>query len=485
MPETRKNPVFDHDCLRDVLARLAPAEMAFAAGYPGDPDVRQPVHTVYGGAHLFMPDTISRLGAAARRTQAEYAPDWAAFARAIGLAGAERLPSLPAQRARLEALIASDPEAARRTEPAAWLAHQIHARTLAKLEREPVEDYRIDFEDGYGVRPDAEEDAHAIAAGEAMARAHKAGALPPFCGIRLAPLTVARAARAARTLERFTGALLTDTGGALPAGFVVTLPKVTSPAEVEALVLLLARLEQAHGLAAGELRCELMLETPQAILGADGRVPLRALVAAAGGRCRGVHVGVYDYTAALGIAAADQSLAHPAAAFARQVAQAALAGSGVTLSDGAHTKLPLPAHRAAEGVTLTPAQLEANRTAVHGAWRSHFEAVRRALREGWAQGWDLHPAQLPTRHAAVIAHHLEGLDEAAARLRAFVERAGAAGAHEGTMDDAATGQGLLNFFVRGLATGALVEADVAGTGLTPEELRSRDFARILATRVKH
>jgi hypothetical protein len=478
-------PVFDDDCMRDVMSRLAASEQAFASAHPGAPPARQPVHTVYGGAQLFGDDTAARLGHAARRAMETYAPDWATFARAIGLAAAERLPSLPGERASLEARIAADAEGARRAEPAAFLAQQIHVRTLARLEREPVEDYRVDFEDGYGVRGDAEEDGHAVATAEAMARAQAAGTLPPFIGIRIKPLTVASARRAARTLELFTNTLLARTGGTLPANFVVTLPKVARIAEVETLVGLLERLERAHALAPGTLRCELMLETPQAILDEDGRVPLRALVAAAGGRCRGVHLGVYDYTAALGVAAADQGLAHPAAVFARQVAQVALAGSDVTLSDGALTALPIAPHRAPENGALTPVQLEANRKAVHGAWRTHFEAVRRALREGWAQGWDLHPAQLPTRHAAVIAHYLEGRDEATTRLRALVERAARVSVHDGAMDDAATGQGLLNFFVRGLASGALTEPEVLATGLTLAELHSGDFTRIVIARARN
>jgi len=249
--------------------------------------------------------------------------------------------------------------------------------------------------------------------------------------------------------------------------------------------VLLERLERAHGLAPLTLRCELMLETPQAILGEDGRVPLRALVAAAGGRCRGVHFGVYDYTAALGVAAADQGLGHPAAVFARQVAQVALAGSGVTLSDGAVTRLPI-------APTARPkrrrAHTGAGRSEPRGGARRVAHALRggaAALREGWAQGWDLHPAQLPTRHAAVIAHYLEGRDEATARLRALVERAARVCVHGDAMDDAATGQGLLNFFVRGIASGALTESEALATGLTLEELRSRDFTRIVGARTRH
>jgi hypothetical protein len=50
-------------------------------------------------------------------------------------------------------------------------------------------------------------------------------------------------------------------------------------------------------------------------------------------------------------------------------------------------------------------------------------------------------------------------------------------------DDAATGQGLLNYFLRGINSGAIAEADAAAmTGLTLEELAGRSFVTILKTR---
>lgn len=474
--------VLDGEATRALMARLATANQQFAAAYPGDSLDRQPVHTVYGGAHLFARDTFARVRSAARESLAAYAPDFATFARAVGLAGCERLPSVPVERAKLEARLAADPEAVRRTEPHAHLAHVVYARMLEKLEREPVEDYRIDFEDGYGHRSDAEEDGHALACAEATAGAMADGAMPPYFGIRIKPFTEELRARGVRTLDLFLATLLAKSGGALPAQFVVTLPKVTIPEQVEALVALFELLETKHGLAPGVLRCEIMVETTQSVIAPDGRVPLRGLVAAAKGRCRGAHLGVYDYTASCSVTALHQGPEHPACGFARQVMQAALAGTGVTISDGSVPRLPVPPHRASEGAALTPAQLEVNREAVHGAWRQHTESVRRALREAYYQGWDLHPAQLPTRHAAVIAFFLEGRDEAATRLRRFVERAAQATVLGTVFDDAATGQGLLNFFLRGLACGALTEAEALGTGLTLEELRGRNFAAILKAR---
>jgi citrate lyase beta subunit len=439
------------------------------------PSRRRPVHTVYGGAHLFTHDVAARLGRAALGSLDEWAPDFATLARAVRLPGSERLPAVPADRRRLAERIAADPAAVRRAEPQAFLALATWERTRERLEREPVEDYRADFEDGFGLRSDDEEDACAAAVAEAMARGMAEHTLPAFTGIRVKPFTERSHARAARTLERFFAALARHAPGACPANFAVTLPKVTHAAQVAALADCCDALERAHGLPAGAIAIELMVETPASVLASDGTVPLRGFVEAARGRCRGAHFGAYDYTAACGVAAAHQSLSHPACVFARQVMVAALAGSGVTLSDGAVTRLPVPPHRAGPGAPLSPAMAEANRAAVHEGWRVHFDEVRRAMREGFDQGWDLHPAQLVTRHAAVVSFYLEGRDEAAARLAAFVERAAQASRHGAIVEDAATGLGLLNFFRRALACGALTEDEAAVGGVSREDLLRGDF----------
>jgi citrate lyase beta subunit len=464
------------------LARSQAGEPAQPAALPGP--VRQPVHTVYGGAHLFTHDVAPRLGQAALRALDEWAPDFVTLARAVRLAGAERLPAVTAERQRLAGRMASGDAAARRAEPAAALAWETFERTRERLSREPVEDYRIDFEDGFGRRPDAEEDEQAGRVAAELARGLAAGTLPASVGIRIKPFTAASWERAARTLERLIEALVPAAGGRLPEPFLVTLPKVTQASQAAALADACDALERRHGLAAGALGIELMVETPGSVLGPDGAVPLRGFVAAARGRCRGVHFGAYDYTAACGIAAAHQSLSHPACAFARQVLRVALAGTGVALSDGAVTRLPVGPHRDAPGAPLSPGRREANRAAVHEGWRVHFDEVRRALREGFDQGWDLHPAQLVTRHAAVVSHYLEAREEAAARLAAFVEGAARATRHGALVEDEATGQGLLNFFLRALACGALTEAEVLAGGLTLEDLRERSFARIAARRAR-
>ncbi|HET7226389.1 MAG TPA: phosphoenolpyruvate kinase [Candidatus Eisenbacteria bacterium] len=465
----------------DVFARLTEANRRIATAYPGERGNRQPVHTVYGGAHLFTHDIAHKLGAAALRSLQEFAPEFGTFARAIGLAGHETVPHGLDDLAEMRRRLAEDPERVHREHRAAWLAHTVYQRVITKLESEPVEDYRIDFEDGYGYRSDDEEDHHAAEAGRAVANGVAQRTLPPFIGIRIKPFTEELGERSLRTLERFVDALAA-TEGTLPPNFVVTLPKITAPEQVETLVEVLELIEATHQLPPGAIMIELMIETPQSVLGVDGRVALPALVAAARGRCRGAHFGTYDYTAGLSITAQYQQPQHPACDFARHVVQVALAGTGVTISDGATTVMPVPVHRAAAGATLSPEQIEDNVRAVHHAWRAHYEDVRSSLRNAYYQGWDLNPAQLPTRYAAVFAFFLEARAEAAERLRRFVDNAAQATRLGTIFDDAATGQGLLNFFMRGINCGALTEEEALATGLTLAELRSRSFVKIMAAR---
>jgi citrate lyase beta subunit len=399
---------------------------------------------------LFRADTAPRLGAAARRALTESA--------------------------------ASPGELARVLEIPPLLAGRVYALILDKLTREPVEDFRIDFEDGYGNRPDVEEDAHAAGAAKEVAEGMRSGTLPPYIGIRIKPLNEELRHRSLRTLELFVEALVSD-GGMVPANFTVTLPKITIPEQVEHAAGAVAALEQRLGLAEGVVSLELMVEMPQAILDAEGRCPLLALVAAGGGRVRGAHFGTYDYTAGLTITAAHQRMRHPACDFAKHMMQVALAGSGVWLSDGATGIMPVARHRIAAGETLTDVQIEENRAGVHRAWKLHYDDARHSLEGGFYQGWDLHPAQLPTRYAAVFTFFLEGLDAAAQRLRNFLAKAAQATLVGDVFDDAATGQGLLNYFLRGVTSGAIPQAEAAAmTGLTLEELAGRSFVRILTNR---
>jgi len=473
------------DSLRDIFAPLQRAHEAFASRYPGPKGDRQPVHTVYGGAHLFRSDTAKRLGEKALEALDEYAPDFISFAKAIEVPGSQNLGGSP-DSAALTKSIQANPGAARKDNPHAWFAYALYQRVREKLRREPVEDFRIDFEDGFGNRPDEEEDRFAAAAAGELAAGLTAGSLPPFIGLRIKPFNEELRNRSIRTLDIFLTELLAKTGGKLPQNFFITLPKVTIPEESAALAAICSRLESALGLRAGMLQVELMIETPQSIFNARGELNLLPLAAAAQGRCVGAHFGTYDYTAGRGITAAHQHMMHFACDFAKEAMQVAYAGTGIWLSDGATNILPVPVHHSgANASPLTAGQIEDNRRAVHAAWKLHFEHIRHSLVNGFYQGWDLHPAQLATRYAAVYSFFLESLDAASERLRNFIEKAAQATLVGEVFDDAATGQGLLNYFLRAINCGAITAEEAQRlTGLTRDEFRSASFVKILDGRKK-
>jgi citrate lyase beta subunit len=377
------------DDYAELDTRLAAHDAHLRARYPGERPGRQPVHTVYVPADRVTPDLVEQWGADA-------------------LTALDGHPPLP-------------------------FPAPLEQRVRAKLAAEPIEDLRVDFEDGYGIRDDATEDAAVRSAAAAL----RDGVLPPFVGIRMKSLEAATRHRALRTLDLF---LSTYEGP-----FTVTLPKVSDPVQVATMVALCEKLEAAYGLAAGVLRFEVQIELPAAVVGADGAATVARLITAAGGRCTGLHYGTYDYSAAAGIAAAFQSMDHPAADHAKAVMQAAAAGTGVRLSDGSTNVLPVG----------TPDE-------VHAAWALHARLVRRSLERGFYQGWDLHPAQLPTRFAATYGFFADGRDAAVTRLRRYLDRRSG-----GILDEPATARALAAFLLRGLDCGALDQSDV---GFTRTEL---------------
>src|SRR5687767_8502069 len=471
------------DFLKPIVENLSKANQSAALSYPGETGHRQPVHTVYGGAHLFRADTAKRLGQLAERALAENAGDFVVFARALGLPLSGGLPDVLDYATGLKNRLEADSGAVREGNKPAWLAYTIFTRVQEKLKREPVEDFRIDFEDGYGNRPDAEEDGHAESAAAEVAKGIDAGTLPPFIGIRIKPFNEELRARSFRTLDIFVSNLVERNNGQLPDNFVVTLPKITIPEQVAALVALLKQLEKKTGLDEGSLKFEMMIETTQSIINHRGQLNLPLLLGEAQGRCIAAHFGTYDYTAGCSITAAHQHMLHAACDFAKQMMQVSFAGTGVWLSDGATNIMPVAPHRAAEGGTLTQEQIDENRETVHRAWKLHYDHIQHSLVSAFYQGWDLHPAQLPTRYAAVYAFFLESLDAASERLKNFVEKAAKATLVGDVFDDAATGQGLLNYFLRAVNCGAITEAEaVERSGLTLPELGSASFVKILKNR---
>ncbi|HET8961326.1 DUF6986 family protein [Nocardioides sp.] len=392
-------PGVDVDALTaEIDKALNKADAALARDYPGERAGRQPVHTVYVPADRIEPDLLASYANEAQMSIVE--------------SGAEFLDVLGGD-------------------------EDLVGRVLAKLEREAIEDLRIDFEDGYGVRSDDEEDEAVRAAAGVLAQWVREGKAPPFHGIRFKSLEQPTRGRGLRTLALFLEALTGEVG--LPPGFVVTLPKVTSVDQVAAMTLAAERLEQDLALPPGALRFELQVEASQAVLGSDGTVTVARMIHAAAERCVGLHFGTYDYSADLGIAPSQQSMEHPAADHAKALMQAAAAGTGVRLSDGSSNVLPV-----------------GDAEAMRAGWANHLRLVRRSLERGFYQGWDLHPAQLPTRYAATFSFFRDGLEPAIERLRAYRKA-------EATQiaDEPATVRALAAFLLRGLDCGAISDAEVA------------------------
>ena len=381
--------------------QLADTDRLLELHYPGDDGSRQPIHTVYVPADGFTPSLPGEWGAEATAT-----------AEAHG--GLEHLCILLGQ--------------------APGLAAAVARRVAAKLADEPVEDLRLDFEDGYGNRGDDAEDADAVAAARRVAEAVAVGTAPPFIGIRIKSLAAESRTRGLRTLDLFISSLVES--GELPEGLVLTLPKVSTVAQVQAMDYAVSRLEQVHGLPPGRLRFEVQVETPRLILGPEGTSPVARLPHVVPGRISALHYGTYDYAAALQIPAEYHSMEHPAADFAKEVMQLAVAGTGIRLSDGSTNIIPL-----GDGVP--------------DAWKLHGRLVRRSLERGLYQGWDLHPAQLPSRFAANYAFYRSGLPAAAARLRNYLD--GAMGALK---DEPATARALAEFLLRGLNCAAVGSEEV-------------------------
>lgn len=414
----------DDAVLADVDRRLSAADAQLVNQYPGDDGRRQPIHTVY------VPGN---------RYSATMPADWGSTA----LGAAKDAGGLDA----VAALVG----ASRGTDCA---PETLAALVQNKLTTEPIEDLRIDFEDGYGTFDDATEDADVAQAIAALRIALDAGTSTPFVGTRFKCFEAGTRARGLRTLDMFVSGLL-DSGG-LPDGLTLTLPKVTSVDQVEAMVVVASALERANGLPAGRIRFEVQVETPQAILGADGRAPVAQFIHAGQGRVSSLHYGTYDYSASLGIAAAYQSMEHPAADHAKNVMQLAVAGTGVHLSDGSTNILPV-----------------GDPDNVAMAWKLHARLVRRHLERGIYQGWDMHPAQLVTRYLATYAFYRGAFAPAATRLRNYVHRLDST-----VMDEPATARALANAIHRGSVCGALTVDEIeTATDLSMSTVRDIALGR--------
>ncbi len=380
-----------------IDAVLAAVDAELDRDFPGDRTQQQPVHTVYVSASDADVDTPAAWGLESLR---------------IAESAQQTLDDLDGGR--------------------------VLPLVLDRLAVRPIEDLRIDLEDGYGWRSDEVEDRHASAAGQTLARWAAAGdAAPRVFGVRCKGLGAAERARGLRSLE-----LVLDGAGGVPSGFVFTVPKLRHATQVDAVLMICDELERAHGLPTGLLRFELQIESPQAVLGADGRATVADAIHRGGERLTGLHYGTYDYSAACGIVSAQQSLEHPVADHAKAVMLVAAAQTGVWISDGSTQVAPVG----------SPEVIDA-------ALRRHHRLVTRSLEQGIYQGWDMHPGHLVTRWLAVFSFFRQAMPPAATRLQAYFDRQSSE-----FIDEPATAQSLALVILRGLAAGAFTEADVLAVG---------------------
>lgn len=424
----------DDSTLAAIDEQLRDTDAHLGNDYPGERDARQAVHTVYVPADVYTPDLPAVWGQRALDAVGEHG-------------GMLRLAQRVVEASREEPGLVR-PLGVRDDAPDAQEIESLAAAVTQKLREEPIEDLRIDFEDGFGNRPDEEEDSLAIAAAEHVAQTIAQGSSPAFVGIRFKCLEAPVRRRGLRTLDLFVSTLIRAHGG-VPEQLVLTLPKVSTVEQIRAMVTACRALERALDLADGSLRFEVQVETPQLILGADGLITIAPALHAGEGRITSLHYGTYDYSASVGVAAAYQAMDHPAADFAKQHMQLAVAGTGVHLSDGSTNLLPV-----------------GDAETVNAAWGLHAALIRRHLQSGIYQGWDLHPSQLPTRFLATFLFFREGFGSAARRLRNYVFKESS-----GVLDEPATAKALARYLARGLACGAVSAQELnEATGVGPADL---------------
>ncbi|MBX3169678.1 MAG: hypothetical protein KF760_19905 [Candidatus Eremiobacteraeota bacterium] len=366
-----------------ITAEQLPDEESSSQGW-------QPAYVLYGGAQLFSAETHDKMLGLARRWLKEYA----------------------------------------------WLNDTTKKRVEKRL-AQPLDDLRIDFEDGYGRRPDEEEDAHALKVAQALPQVHE----PRRCGIRIKPVTRRFAARGLRTLE-----IALQNLTVWPRGFCVTLPKLEEPAQVRFVIQELERIEKGRP----PLPLELMIESPA------GLRRVHELVQAAGERGRGVHFGPFDFLASCGIGHGD--LLHPVNRQARAQLLLAVSGTGLELADGPTTLLPLPPHKQPAGP-----QIAENQKSVRLAWEFHRDQVLATREQGYFQSWLLHPAQLVSHTAALLQENEKALPGALERLTAYWRGRGQARASGGDFDDRATARQWTRIVAQAVELGLMDES-----GLPPE-----------------
>lgn len=396
------------------------------------------MHTVYGGAHLYKTDTVTKLQSKARESFTTLVPEETTLAKVFNIHAESQSKTT-------------------------WLTHTVYQKIKHRLEGASIQDFRIDFEDGFGPRPSAEEDFYAQAAADALANTVHHGLVPCRIGIRIKSMGNQTRQRALRTLTLFLGRFISQCPLPLPNPFIVTLPKVEFKSEPADLNQALTHLESEFGLVHNSIKMELMVESPLALMDSSGVCPLPSFAEACKERLLGVHLGAYDLTAGMDVPGPFQDLSHPACVYARTLMKAAFGSSSIELADGASHLIPIG----------EPSDIQS-------MWGRIYQHVRRSLSEGYYHGWDIHPAQIPPRYAALYTFFLDHQENTTRRLKQLLETYTKASRVGVAFDDAASGSGLLNFFRKGFSCGAFASEDLKAAGLSIEDLQVPSVAHLLA-----
>lgn len=435
------------DEIKNLLSGLTTGNNRISEIYPGDNINRQPVHTLYGGAHLFNAGTLKKMNELALNAFTQNVKNDTELSEIFGWTDDAKL------------------------------YNEIYNKVFDKLKREAVEDFRIDFEDGLGIVSESEEFEIAEFTSKEYYKSLKDNISSPFFGIRVKSISEETKYRAVKTMNVFLNTFLRLNDGFIPENFVITLPKVTSAHQVSVFTEILECFEKYFNLTEGSLKFEIMLETSQAIFDPQGNVNLLNLINTSDKRCISVHLGLYDLTSSCNISPGYQTFDHPLCDFVRNIMKLSLSGTGVNLSDGATIIIPAAIHK---GSSLSMEQIMENKKSFISAWKINYGNVYHSLKHGFYQGWDLHPAQIPARYAAVYKFFRDGYKEVSRRLQNFIDKAAKATLTGVVFDDAATGQGMLNFLLRAYNCDAIDESDVNKTGLTVNQIKSKSFLKILS-----
>lgn len=402
----------------------------------------QPIHVVYGGAQLFKESTLQNLPLKAREYFAQYVADAQSLRQLLGESWSEEE------------------------------SQKIYATVNRKLTERAIEDFRIDFEDGYGVRDDSDEDADAVRCAHIVANYHNQLAAQDEAiavGFRVKPLGQGTYKRSLKTLFLILNSYAQSRQNRHDQRhqLMITLPKVESALQVALVQDILAAAEHEYGLPHGFFQMEALIENCEAFMSVlHGRSQLLEIVHAAKGRMAGLHFGVYDFNAALGIAPSCQDLHNDASSAAKFLMQLAVGNcENVGLSDGVINVIPVRRDGQSDSDFVD-------------ACRFNYLKMKKSVEAGFYQSWDIHPSQVWLRMTAMTEFVLRSLPDTIDRLITFHRAAQRAVKTGQVFDDRASVLGLVKFVKLAVASRIVKRDELVGRSETI--MAWRDFEAMMS-----